>query len=183
MDKTDDQIEDAETVVADEETLEADTTLEDTVDDSLSESSEDGLSETPTDENAGVSLMNLENVIKRHILDIERLQEQYKKQKEMYEDGFETEGEYAKKADELETMKREVRAIKDRITSQSSMVDLAQKMNATKEEIKDLRSALSDYLEEYHKTSKTNQIEIDRGDIREIISIIKLIKKSSKYRP
>lgn len=174
------EVQEAEIVSLDE-TVETPTSIEDTVEDEIIK--ENISEEDFSPENPAVSMLNLEDLVKRHIHDIDRLQEQYKKQKEMYDDGFETEGEYAQKADELETMKRAVRAIKDRITSQSSMIDLAQKMTATKEEIKELKESLSAYLEEYQKTTKATQIEIDKGDIRQIINVIKLVKKNSQYKP
>ncbi len=137
----------------------------------------------PGEHSEALSMMNLEDIIRRNILESERLQVELKKQNDMYSDIYEVDGDYAQKADQLETMKKELRGIKDKLLQQSSAIDLAQKITATKEEMKDLKEALSDYLQEFQKTAKTDQIEIDKDDIRQIINITKLIKKSGKYNP
>jgi hypothetical protein len=50
-----------------------------------------------------------------------------------------------------------------------------------KEELKDLQLTLSDCLARYQTMSGANQIEDDDGEIREIVKILKLVKKHSAF--
>jgi predicted nucleic acid-binding Zn-ribbon protein len=173
------------TVPAEEETLDEEMTLDDTVEDSLSENSEEGMSDIThvhADVNQAAELMNIENVIKRNILEIDRLSELLKSQRDSYTDAFETDMAYAQETEKLETAKRARNAIRDKILQQPSVIDLSQKIDATKEELKELKEGLSDYLKEFEEVAKTNQIEVADNDIREIVNVRKLVKKSS-YRP
>lgn len=182
----DDQLEpNTPTVLADEESLEEETTLDDTVEDSLSESSEEGMSDftnAHADVNQAAALVNIENVVKRNILEIDRLNELLKTQRDSYTDAFETDMAYAQETEKLEEAKRARNVIRDKILQQPSVIDLSQKIDATKEELKELKLGLSDYLKEFEEVSKTNQIEVADNDIREIVNVRKLVKKST-YRP
>ena len=51
-----------------------------------------------------------------------------------------------------------------------------------KSEQSELKTGLSDYLREYQRLSGSNEIEGEDGEVREIVYVAKLVKKS-KYRP
>ena len=60
---------------------------------------------------------------------------------------------------------------------------LAGKLKSLKSEKKELQEGLSDYLREYQRLSGSNEIEGEDGEIRQIVYVAKLVKKSSKFRP
>ncbi len=179
MNNNGDQIQEAEIVTTEVEEIVREPVV-------MTEKDEDNEITTTEDihqEDVAMEMMKLEDTIKRYILDIDKLQEEIKSQKEMYDDTFETDGEYAQQYELLEEAKRKTQAIKDRIMQQSNTVDLSQKIDENKDRLKDMKTALSDYLQEYQKTAETNEIEVQEGDIREIINVTRLVKKNSKYRP
>ncbi len=51
------------------------------------------------------------------------------------------------------------------------------KVRNLRSEIKELKGALSDYLQEYARLSGVNEIEDENGEVREIKYDAKLIKK------
>jgi len=48
--------------------------------------------------------------------------------------------------------------------------------------LKDLQNALSDYLREYQRLSGSNEIEGDDGEVREIVYVAKLVKRTSRFK-
>jgi hypothetical protein len=63
------------------------------------------------------------------------------------------------------------------------MIDLGQQISGLKDDVKDLKQSLSDYLSEYQRLTQSNQIEVSEGDTREIVTSTRLVKKNAKYRP
>ncbi|QQS44194.1 hypothetical protein IPM65_01145 [Candidatus Roizmanbacteria bacterium] len=51
------------------------------------------------------------------------------------------------------------------------------KVNDLKTEVKDARQALSDYLHQYYLESGLTQITDSSGEVREIVTSVKLVKK------
>ena len=60
------------------------------------------------------------------------------------------------------------------------MQSLAQKIKDFNTDLKEKKTALSDYLLEYQRMSGATEIEGHDGQIREIINNAKLIKRSSR---
>lgn len=127
-----------------------------------------------------MSIIEITNIIKRYIGDIEKLKTNIKAQKEMYVDSFENDAKYSESAEKAKQASRELQAIKQIITKQPAVEASAAKLREFKDELKDIQDALSGYLQEYQRISGTNVIEGDDGTLRQIVHIFKLIKKSSK---
>lgn len=69
---------------------------------------------------------------------------------------------------------------KYQIMQQPQNKQLAEKVRGIAEEIKEADGALSDYLREYQRMSGATEIETNEGEIREIVYVAKLVKKSSR---
>lgn len=127
--------------------------------------------------------LNLESLINRYVGDIEKLREQLKTQKDMLEDAFNNNPEYAEASQKVKDATKLRTGIKQKILKDDAVAFTADKVNGIRDEIKDAQDALSGYLQKYFQTVGTNQITGDDGEIREIVVVTKLVKKSSKYKP
>lgn len=126
---------------------------------------------------------NLESMINRYVGDIDKLREQLKTQKDMLEDAFNNNPEYAQASEKVKEVTRVRTGMKQKILKDPPVAFVSEKVKEIKNEIKDAQEALSGYLQKYFQTVGTNQITGDDGEVREIIVVTKLVKKSSKYRP
>ncbi len=125
-------------------------------------------------------LLNLENLIKSHITGIETRQDQLKKHKEMLDDILSNDPTYklhSEKAKEATKLKSTTKA---QIMQRPDTTDLSHKVKDFSTEIKEMNSALSDYLREYGRISGTNEITGDDGEVREIVYVAKLVKRNPK---
>lgn len=134
--------------------------------------------EQPSDNDA-ILLVRIEEMIKTHMSQIDELQEQISKRKEMLDDIFvndETYQEHDKIAKEAATIRSKT---KQQIMKRSDAAELFNKVRDLKSEQSELREGLSDYLREYQRLSGSNEIEGNDGEIREIVYTAKLVKRSS----
>jgi hypothetical protein len=134
------------------------------------------------DTNQATVLLNLENLIKSHVGTIEKLKIDAKAQKEMLDDIFLNEPtfkEHEALAKEANKVKSQTRA---QIMKRPNVQQLVEKIKSMQADVKDIQSALSDYLQEYQRLSGQSSIEDDDGEVRNIVYTARLVKKS-KYRP
>lgn len=134
------------------------------------------------DDNDAILLVKIEEMIKTHISQIDTLTEDVKKHKEMMDDIFKNDevfGEHDKVAKEANRIKSKT---KSEIMKRPDVADLANKLKALRSEKMELNEGLSDYLREYQRLSGSNEIEGEDGELREIVYVAKLVKKSA-FRP
>lgn len=141
-------------------------------------------SESPeaSQENDVDVLMSLEEMIKNNIESIDKLRNELKAQREMFEDAFinnPTYREHAEKVKEVTKVKSQTRA---QIMNQPSVMQLANKIKSARAEIKERQGALSDYLKEYQRMTGATEIEGRDGKIREIVNDAKLVVRSDKNK-
>lgn len=135
--------------------------------------------DTPNDAQV---LLDLEQLIKTHISTIDKGKTELKKQREMLASALENDETYrlhnedAKKAIKIKAQTRY------QIMQASGNKQLADKVKTIATEIKEATGALSDYLREYQRMSGSSEIETEDGQIREIVYVAKLVKKSPKYQ-
>lgn len=122
-------------------------------------------------------LLSLDEMIKTHIQSIDRLRNELKEQKQMFEDGFVNDPAFrelslaAKEAADLKS------ATRQQLLKQPTVATLSSKIKSISSEIKEKKLALSDYLLEYQRMAGVNEIEGYDGEVREIVNEAKLIKK------
>lgn len=136
--------------------------------------------QTSMDQNDAMVLLNLEDMIKAHISRIEKLQNESREQQEMLTNvlaNSEVYREHDEAAKEAAKIKSATRA---EIMKQPSVMQVAAKVKDMKQELSESQKALSEYLSEYQRLAKTNIIEDENGEEREIVNNCKLIKRSSK---
>ena len=87
--------------------------------------------ETP-EENLGESLMNLEATINRYIGDSEKLREQLKSQKEMYNATFENDAQFAEMTQKEKELRKQKMAVKQKLQKERAVVLATNKINEIK---------------------------------------------------
>jgi hypothetical protein len=139
----------------------------------------------PTKEEIGnkaVDLMNIEKLIINYIGDIERVEADLKKEKELLENILENSDDYKKASEAAKEATKEKTRIKSDLLKQPEAAGHAQKVAEVKADIKQMRDNLSKYLQQYGQLAGTNQFEDNDGQVREIVYMAKLVKRSSKFR-
>lgn len=138
--------------------------------------------EQSSDNNDAILLLKIEEMIKTHIGQIEQLQEDIAKHRDMVNDIFvndETFQEHDKVAKEASRIRSNT---KKQIMKRGDVADLSNKLMDLRSEVNDLQTGLSDYLREYQRLSGSNEIEGEDGQMREIVFVAKLRKRSDKFK-
>ena len=135
----------------------------------------------PEEGGAGV-MLNLESMIKSHISSIDKMQEELNKHSSMLQDIFDNDPTYKEHSEKAKEATKVKSSTKAQILKQPQAADLNEKVRSFKSQLKELQDALIDYVREYQRMSGVNEIEGEDGEVREIIMVPKLVKKSSIYR-
>ncbi|NTU73197.1 hypothetical protein HGB07_03440 [Candidatus Roizmanbacteria bacterium] len=130
-----------------------------------------------------LTVSSLESLINRYIASIEKLRTELKENNNMFNSTFDNDAVYRELAEKAKEATKNKTALKQQMMKQPATAMLADKLKNMKEELKDLQLSLSDYLQEYQRLANTNLIEGTDGEMREIIKVFKLIKKSGQNRP
>jgi Skp family chaperone for outer membrane proteins len=131
-------------------------------------------------DNPTTGIIDLESIIKRYVSTLEKLKADLKAQKQMFDDAFENDKPYKENAEKAQAATKAAVTIKQQILKHPATIELANKVKGIREEIKEMERALSDYLLRYQQVSGASVIEGDDGEIREIVHIAKLVKRSAK---
>lgn len=124
-------------------------------------------------------LFTVESAIKEHMSQIEKLGDELKPVKEMLDDYLDNDPTYrertelAKKASQLKSQ------TKQQLLKQPNAVQLVEKIKTMKEEMKGLNEALSYYLREFQRLTGANEFEGSDGELRQIVYIAKLVRKTN----
>lgn len=129
------------------------------------------------------SLISIEKLILSHVANIEKVREETKKHTEMLDDILLNDPVYREHTEAAKEANRVKLATKQQILKHSDAATLNSKIMDLRTQMKELRAALSNYLQEYLKVSGTNQIENDDGEVSEIVYNAKLVKRSGSFRP
>ena len=182
-DKPEDEIEDAEIVKDADAAIAPDESEDDLTATDEPATAPDDTEEESTGENAAVSQINLESLINRYIKDIDGTREKLKMQKTMLEDAFNNDAGYAEASQKVKEVTKVRNGIKQKIQKQPGVANVINEINALKEEIKDQQDGLSQYLQQYQLQSGNNSFTGEGGEVLEIVTSRRLVRKNSKYRP
>lgn len=135
-----------------------------------------------SDESNSQVLISMEGMIKSYIAQIDKNADEAKKLKEMLDDILKNDPTYAEHlnlSDEAAKIKNKTKA---EILKRPQAADLNNKLKNLRSTIKESKDTLTDYLREYQRMSGVNEIEGQDGEVREIILVPKLVKKSSIFK-
>lgn len=162
MDNPDDDIKDAEVLEQDESQIE---TAESNDDENLIEAVQSDLTLT-----AQINLF---------ISRIERLKEDAKPLREMLASMLDNSDEYKLAVNEAKKVNGKKNEIKRQILSTPAGKEVDEKIRSNKQELVDAQDALSYYLREYSAQTGLNEFEGEDGELRQIVYVAKLVRKTN----
>jgi len=140
----------------------------------------DSLTETQND--SAQVLLDLESMIKSSISGIDLKKEELKKLNEMTSSFLEQDPTYQEHEKLAKEAARIKNATKSQLLKQPSVAQTIVKAKELKAELRETQDGLSDYLREYQRMSGSNEIEDEQGEIREIVYVAKLVKRSPRFK-
>ncbi len=138
------------------------------------------VSGTPLNDKKGEAdlVLQLEGLIKNHISQIDKLRIELSDQKGMLADTFENDTTYKVHAEASKVANKVKSATKAEILKRPSVAVIAEKVKSMSSQMKELQAALSDYLGEFNRLSGMTEIEGEDGELREIVYVAKLVRKT-----
>ena len=125
-------------------------------------------------------LLSLDEMIKTSHKSLGRMQEEQKKLREMLADGLNSDASYQDLDGKVKEATKARTQVKQQIMQRPGVSEMATKLKDFNTEIKEKKTALSDYVLEYQRLAHVNQIEVEDGEILEIIQSARLVKKFVK---
>jgi len=126
--------------------------------------------------NQVANLLSIESLINTSTSRFDVLDKEYKDLKSQLDSILESDDEYQKIAQEAQKQAKLKMIAKQKVMARSECSQLVEKMKDAHIQIKELKTAMSDYLAQYVTVSGTNQIEGPDGVLRQIIYSAKLVK-------
>jgi hypothetical protein len=124
--------------------------------------------------------LNLEELIKTYIVKIETLEKDLREKSQILKDTFESDAIYKEHADKAKEANRIKSATKQQILKQPTNQEMDQKVKDLKFDLSEQRAVLADYLTQYQQKTGASQIEMADGDIMEIVTVVRLSRRSSR---
>ena len=123
------------------------------------------------------SISRLENLINGHQMDLDTIQNDLKDQAGMLKAAFEQDAAYLEAHKDWQDAAKKKKIEKDRIIKEPAIAVLNEKVQALRSQVKEERQALSDYLSQYFQESGLRQITGTDGEIRDIVTSVRLVKQ------
>lgn len=140
----------------------------------VEDSSKDG------DVNEGVmSLLEIQDAINSRLKKLETLKDDIKPHKEMLDSIFANDDDYNEKNEIAKKASQNKSEAKKRILRQPQAAELNQKIEDIKNEAREVQEGLSYYLREYQRMTGANEFESEDGELRQIVYIAKLVRKTN----
>lgn len=132
---------------------------------------------------SSMSMLDLSSLINDYVKTIDETKKQLREQRQMIKDTFENDQQYHELSEKVKNLNKEKMAIKQKLLKTPAAEAAMAKMQELQAELKDMDDKLSGYLQEYQRVAGTNIIEGTDGEIRQIVPVYRLVKKSNKYNP
>ncbi|OGM28733.1 hypothetical protein A2801_03500 [Candidatus Woesebacteria bacterium RIFCSPHIGHO2_01_FULL_41_10] len=137
---------------------------------------------TPEPSDDLTTLVGVENAVKTHMRRIEELKNELKPQKEMLDSVLLGDPEYVEKNEAAKKASKAKNERKRALLNEPHAKELAQKVTELKDELRDSQEALSYYLREYQQQTGANEFEGEDGELRDIVLVAKLVRKTNLNR-
>lgn len=122
------------------------------------------------------TLLNIESLINSSTARFDVLQKEFQEQKSQLDSILDSDIEYQEVATEAKKQAKLKTIAKQKVMVRPEASHIVEKMKDAQIQIKELKTAMSDYLAQYVTISGTNQIEGPDGVLRQIIYSAKLVK-------
>ncbi|MDD4785036.1 MAG: hypothetical protein PHH12_01080 [Candidatus Shapirobacteria bacterium] len=126
--------------------------------------------------NQAVNLLNIESLINSSTARFDVLQKEYQEQKSMLDSILDSDVEYQELAEAAKKQAKLKTIAKQKVMIRPEAAQLVEKIKDVQIQLKELKTAMSDYLAQFVILSGTNQIEGADGVLRQIIYTAKLVK-------
>ncbi len=123
------------------------------------------------------TLMAVENAIKSHLEQLEKLRESTRVQREMVESLLQSDPVYMEAAEEAKKATKVKAEARKRVLDGPGNKQVVQNLKDLKQQNKELSDGLSYYLGEFRRITGANEFEGSDGELREIVLFAKLVKK------
>jgi len=123
-------------------------------------------------------LMTIDAAIKSRMTKLDELKEQMRTQREMLNSFLDNEPTYREASQAAKKASQQKTAVKNQLLKQPQASNLVETVKAIKEQQQEFQEGLSYYLREYQTLTGANEFEGSDGELREIIYVAKLVKKS-----
>ncbi len=123
--------------------------------------------------------LSVESLIKSYISRIAKTKEDLKPVREMLSDLLENNEEYHTAAEEAKVASKKKSAVKSKILSTPEGKMANDKLIGLRDELSEAQDALSTYLAEYQRLTGSNQFEGEDGELRQIVYVAKLVRKTN----
>lgn len=127
------------------------------------------------DSNQLSNLLNIENLINSSTARFDVLQKEYQEQKSQLDSILDSDIEYQEVAQEAKKQAKLKTIAKQKVMARPEAAHVVEKMKDAQTQIKELKTAMSDYLAQYVTLSGSNEIEGPDGVLRKIIYSAKLV--------
>ncbi len=145
---------------------------------------EDTISQEPQEETipnqAASDFLNLEGLIKSYVAKINLLEKELKEKNQILKDTFESDAIYKEHADKAKEANRIKSATKQQILKSPANQELDQTLKDLRFDLSEQRAVLADYLTQYQQQTGASQIEMENGEIMEIVTVVKLARRSDR---
>jgi chromosome segregation ATPase len=132
-----------------------------------------------TDTNQAVTLASIESLIKNSRSRLVQLEEENRQLKDMFNSILENDPEYVEADKQAKKLSKEKTAVKSRLKKQENAKDTVQKIEDNQFQIRELKTALSDYLAQFVSLSGLRQIETEDGKLMDIVYTAKLVAQKA----
>lgn len=136
--------------------------------------------ETKEEFSQAAAYLNLEELIKNHIEAIDKLKDELKQAREMFEDSFNNNPTYREHVEKVKEANKAKSSVRAEIAKQPSVATLKQKVDDLRFDLGEQSKTLSDLLQDYKDQTGATEIEARNGKIYAIVSVSKLVTRSSK---
>ena len=126
------------------------------------------------------ALMSLEELIKNHIDSIDKMREELKQHREMFEDSFNSNPTYREHNERVKEATKARASVRSEISKQPSVAIVKQKVDDLRFDMNEQSKTLSDLLQDYKDQTGATQIETRKGQMLEIVSTSKLVRRNTK---
>lgn len=140
----------------------------------------DASTETKEEFSQASAFLNLEELIKNHIEAIDKLKDDLKQAREMFEDSFTNNPTYHEHQEKVKEATKAKASVRSEISKQPAVSTLKQKVDDLRFDLNEQSKTLSDLLQDYKDQTGNTEIEARNGKIYEIVSVSKLVTRSSK---
>lgn len=139
-------------------------------------------SENSASQSDATVLVNLEQMIKTTTKTIDLQKSELRKHNEMVTSALENDATYQEHAKAAKDAAKVKNATKAELLKQPALATTMAKIKELRMELKEQQQALSEYLREYGRMSGSNEIEMDDGDLQQIVYVAKLVRRSGTFK-